>query len=310
MKYALVFPGQGSQYVGMGLELAKEYGEARAVFAEADDALGRSITDLIKEGPQEELTLTWNTQPAILTASIAAYRALSPRVDLDVVGMAGHSLGEYSALVAAGAMEFADAVRTVEKRGRFMQEAVPVGEGAMYAILGLEIGKISELCNEASTQSSLVQIANDNCAGQTVISGHADAAARAAEAAKAAGAKRAVKLEVSAPFHSSLMAPAAQKLSEVLAGINFKTPTVPVAANVDGLMNSDPGKISGLLTDQVSGGVKWQDCVRALAGLGAMTFVEIGPGKVLSGMLRRIERDLIAANFEKPEDLVKLTEGA
>ncbi|PLX41676.1 MAG: [acyl-carrier-protein] S-malonyltransferase [Deltaproteobacteria bacterium] len=307
MKYALVFPGQGSQYVGMGLELAKEYGEAKAVFEEADDALGRSITNIIKDGPQEELTLTWNTQPAILTASIAAYRALTPRVELDVVGMAGHSLGEYSALVAAGAMEFSDAVRTVEKRGRFMQEAVPVGQGAMYAILGLDIDKINALCQEASTQISLVQIANDNCAGQTVISGHSDAAERAAEAAKAAGAKRAVKLEVSAPFHSSLMAPAAKRLSEVLGELTFKAPRVPVAANVDGMMNSDPCRIAGLLTDQVSGGVKWQDCVRALAELGAETFVEVGPGKVLSGMLRRIEKGLTAANFEKPEDLLKIS---
>lgn len=303
MKYGFVFPGQGSQYVGMGLELAAAFPEAAAVFKRADEVLGRSLSGLIKDGPEEELRLTWNTQPAILTTSIACLAALRARTPVAPIAFAGHSLGEYSALVAAGAMTFEDAVATVEKRGRYMQEAVPVGMGAMYAILGLETEKVEALCAEYSTGAEVVALANDNSPGQLVISGHADAAAKVAEAAKAAGAKRAVPLAVSAPFHCALMDPAAKRLAGDLAKLVFSAPLAPVVANVDAKPNSDASRIAGLLAEQVSSRVRWTESVRALKCLGAETLVEIGPGKVLCGLIKRIESDLTAANVENAASL-------
>ncbi len=308
MTYALVFPGQGSQYVGMGLALAKQFREAEAVFKEADEALGRSLSGLIANGPKEELTLTWNTQPAILTASIACYKALCTRTSLRPMAMAGHSLGEYSALVASGAMEFSDAVRAVERRGKFMQEAVPVGEGAMYAVLGLDTARVAEILKEFNAGGRAAELANDNCPGQIVISGHSDTLEKAAVALKEAGAKRAVKLEVSAPFHSSLMAPAAEKLAEVLAGIKFKTPICPVVANVDARENCDSARIPDLLRRQVASPVLWQGCVKTLSSMGAGLFVEVGPGKVLSGLIKRIEESAAVMNVEDEESLAKTSE--
>ncbi|TAL17230.1 [acyl-carrier-protein] S-malonyltransferase [bacterium] len=303
MTYALVFPGQGSQYAGMGLELAKQYREAQAVFKEADAALGRPLSSLIENGPREELALTWNTQPAILTASVAVFRALSSRVSLRPIAMAGHSLGEYSALVASGAMEFSDAVRIVEKRGQFMQEAVPVGEGAMYAVLGLDTARVEAICAEHSTGGKLAAVANDNCPGQVVISGHADTLLKVAEALKSAGAKRAVKLEVSAPFHCSLMNPAAEKLAGELAKVKFSTPIFPVVANADAKRNTDSARIPELLRKQVFSPVLWQGCVKALSEMGADTFIEVGPGKVLSGLIKRIEEKAAVLNVENAETL-------
>lgn len=303
MRYGFVFPGQGSQYVGMGLELAAAYPEAASVIRRADEVLARPLSALLKDGPEEELRLTWNTQPAILTVSIACLAALKARVDLSPMAVAGHSLGEYSALVAAGAMTFEDAVATVEKRGRYMQEAVPVGMGAMYAILGLEADKVAEICDKFSTGGKVVALANDNSPGQLVISGHADAAALAAEAAKAAGAKRAVPLPVSAPFHCPLMAPAAEKLAADLASVKFSAPSVPVVANVDAAPNTDPSRIAGLLATQVASQVRWTESVRALKTMGVDTLVEIGPGKVLCGLIKRIEADLNTANVENVTSL-------
>jgi [acyl-carrier-protein] S-malonyltransferase len=287
----------------MGLELAKQYREAQAVFKEADAALGRPLSSLIENGPREELALTWNTQPAILTASVAVFRALSSRAQLRPIAMAGHSLGEYSALVASGAMEFSDAVRIVEKRGQFMQEAVPVGEGAMYAVLGLDTAKVEEVCAEYSKGGKLAAVANDNCPGQVVISGHADVLLKVAEALKAAGAKRAVKLEVSAPFHCSLMNPAAERLAGELAKIRFSTPIFPVIANADARRNTDSARIPELLRRQVFSPVLWQGCVKALAEMGAETFIEVGPGKVLGGLIKRIEEKAQVLNVENAETL-------
>jgi [acyl-carrier-protein] S-malonyltransferase len=287
----------------MGRALAAVSPEAEAVFRQADEALGRPLSKLIAEGPSEELTFTWNTQPAILTVSVACLAALRARVNLAPVAVAGHSLGEYTALVAAGAMDFADAVRIVEKRGRFMQEAVPLGVGTMYAVLGLDVGVLESICREVSKPGNLVAVANDNCPGQTVISGHVAAVAEAAEKAKSAGAKRAVELQVSAPFHCALMEPAAERLSKELEGVTFAAPSVPVVANVDGEPNMNPSRIALLLRRQVSSPVLWQACVRKLAGLDAKTVVEIGPGKVLSGLAKRIDSTLGVVNVEDPATL-------
>jgi [acyl-carrier-protein] S-malonyltransferase len=298
MGCAFVFPGQGSQYVGMGRALARVSPAAARVFEEADAALGRGLGKLIEEGPEEELRLTWNTQPAILTASVACFRALREKSGVRPVAVGGHSLGEYSALVAAGAMDFADAVRAVEKRGRYMQEAVPVGLGAMYAVLGLDAGPLGEICGRASTSDEIVRVANDNCPGQIVISGHTTAVERAAKLALEAGAKRAVPLAVSAPFHCELMAPAAERLAGDLAGIVFRAPSAPVAANAEGKLNGDPARIPDLLRRQVCLPVLWQDCVKAMRAAGADIFVEIGPGKVLSGLVKRIDKGVATINIE------------
>ncbi|GAB4267076.1 MAG: ACP S-malonyltransferase [Deferrisomatales bacterium] len=300
MKTAFIFPGQGSQYVGMGRALADAYPAARRALEEADDALGRALSRLIFDGPEEELRITWNTQPAILAVSVACLRALQEAGVPDPAAAAGHSLGEYSALVAAGALEFADALRVVERRGRFMQEAVPLGTGTMAAVLGLDADRVHRLCEEISREGHVVEVANDNCPGQLVISGHAAAVDEAVAAAKEAGAKRAVLLPVSAPFHCSLMRPAGERLAEVLAALPFRAPRFPVVANVDARPYGDPGGIAERLVRQVSRPVRWQDGVRALRGLGVERFVEVGPGKVLTGLIRRIDRSAAAANVEDP----------
>jgi [acyl-carrier-protein] S-malonyltransferase len=291
-KIACVFPGQGSQAVGMGRDL----GEASQRWDEANAALGFDLRHLCFEGPEAELILTANTQPAILTASIVALDALAAAgVSSDLV--AGHSLGEYSALVAAGAIGFADAVRTVRARGQFMQEAVPPGEGAMAAILGLDRGLVFQVCEEAR-EAGLVQVANLNAPGQTVIAGAAAAVQRAVELAKAKGAKRAIPLPVSAPFHSALMAPAAARLEAVLRTVAIRDLAVPLVTNVDADLLREGSRVADALVRQVTAPVRWEEVVTRLSKEGAETFIEVGPGKVLSGLIRRIVPEARVLNVE------------
>lgn len=304
MNVALIFPGQGSQYVGMGRALAEAYPVARQTLAEADDALARPLSRLIFEGPEDELRLTWNTQPALLAVSVACLRALGHAGGVHPVAAAGHSLGEYTALVAAGALDFADAVRVVEQRGRFMQRAVPVGTGTMAAVLGLDLDAVEAICAEVSAPGAVVEVANDNSPGQVVISGHTGAVEEAGRRCREAGAKRAVPLAVSAPFHCSLMVPAGEALAEVLAGVAFAAPTLPVVANVDGRPYGEAAGIAERLVRQVSRPVRWQDCARALAATpGVEGFVEVGPGKVLSGLIKRIVPGARLTNVEDPAGL-------
>jgi [acyl-carrier-protein] S-malonyltransferase len=298
---ALVFPGQGSQQVGMGQALAEAFAESRAAFAEADQALGFPLSRLCFEGPEAELQLTANTQPAILAASIAALRPLAARgVKPDFV--AGHSLGEWSALVAAGALSLADAVRTVRLRGQYMQEAVPVGAGAMAAILGLELGGVEQACRE-SAQGEVVEPANVNSPGQVVIAGHAAAVERASLACKAKGAKRAVPLPVSAPFHCALMRPAQERLAPVLEALAFADPRPPLVNNVDAELVRDAAAARAGLVRQVSGTVRWQQSVERLAREGVTTFVEVGPGSVLSGLVKKIAKGARVLNVDAPGSL-------
>ncbi len=288
-KIAFLFPGQGSQAAGMGRELAERYPIAAETFAEADEALGLSISRRCFEGPDEDLRLTENTQPAILTVSVAAWRVLE-REGVRPELAAGHSLGEWSAHVAAGTFGFADAVRSVRARGRAMQLAVPAGQGAMAAVLMLDPALVIEACAEAAEETGLVvQAANLNSPGQTVISGAAAAVEKAAEISKAKGARRAVMLPVSAPFHCALMRPAQEEVARVLDGIEMRDPAIPVAANVTGKLVRTAAEAKDALIRQVTGAVRWVDCVRALAGAGAGTFVEVGPGKVLTGLMKQIE---------------------
>lgn len=297
MKKAFVFPGQGSQKVGMLKDLYEAYAVVKQTFEEADDALGFSLTKLCFEGPDEDLMMTANTQPAILTASTACYRVLSQEgLEPDIV--AGHSLGEYSALVAAKALSFADAVRTVRSRGQFMQEAVPFGEGGMAAILGLDATKIMEICQQVSLKIGPVQAVNFNCPGQIVIAGAAKAVEQAADELKAAGAKRAILLHVSAPFHSSLMEPAAKRLAEVLEDITISDAQVPVVANVDGKIETVADDIKAALVKQAASPVLWIDCSQTMLDFGASTFVEVGPGKVLTGFNRKINKEIHSENVE------------
>jgi [acyl-carrier-protein] S-malonyltransferase len=301
MSVAFVFPGQGSQAVGMGRALVDAFRESRAVFEEADAAVGFALSRLCFEGPEAELQLTANTQPAILAASVAALRALLARgVRPDWV--AGHSLGEYSALVAAGAIGLADAVRTVRRRGEYMQEAVPVGTGAMAAILGLDLPAIEAACREAAG-AEVVAPANVNSPGQVVIAGHAAAVDRASELCKAKGAKRAVRLPVSAPFHCALMKPAQDRLAADLGALAFRDPGVPLVNNVDARVVRDAGACREGLVRQVSGAVRWQDSVELLAAEGVTTFVEVGPGTVLSGLVRKIAKGARVLNVDSPESL-------
>jgi [acyl-carrier-protein] S-malonyltransferase len=291
-RIAFVFPGQGSQAVGMGREL----GEGSPRWAEANDAVGFDLRRLVFEGPEAELTLTTNTQPAILATSIVALDALTAAgVRCDLV--AGHSLGEYSALVAAGALDFADAVRTVRARGRFMQEAVPAGEGAMAAILGLDRALVAQACDEAADVGP-VQVANLNGPGQTVIAGATGAVKKATDLAKAKGARRAVLLPVSAPFHSALLKPAATRLGEVLGGIRFRNLAVPLVTNVDADLLTDGARVMDALVRQVTAPVRWEEVVLRLARDGVTTCVEVGPGKVLSGLIRRIVPQVQVLNVE------------
>jgi [acyl-carrier-protein] S-malonyltransferase len=281
----------------MGKDMADNFPAARQVFEEANDALGFDLATLCYNGPEDELKLTTNTQPAILTVSTAALKVLEQESGLRPAYLAGHSLGEYSALVAAGALSFADAVRTVRQRGAFMQEAVPVGVGAMAAILGLDTVELEAVCREAA-QGQVVSPANFNSPGQVVIAGHATAVERAIELAKAKGAKRAMPLPVSAPFHCSLMLPAGERLREVLAGIAVGPLRAPVVSNVEAAPNSDAGRVKELLVAQVSAPVRWDESVQKMAELGVERFIEIGPGKVLAGLIKRIAKGAAAQSVE------------
>ncbi len=305
MKRAFVFPGQGAQTVGMGRDLAEAYPAARAVFEEVDAALGEALSALIWEGPAEDLTLTANAQPALMATSIAALRALEAEGFgiRNASYVAGHSLGEYSALCAAGALGLGDAARLLRLRGRAMQEAVPVGVGAMAAILGLDFEAVAEVAAEAA-QGAVCQAANDNDPGQVVVSGHAEAVARAVEIAKARGAKRAMLLPVSAPFHCALMQPAADAMAAALAEVELAAPAIPLVSNVAASAVSDPVEIRRLLVEQVTGRVRWRESVMWMAGQGVGELIEIGAGKALSGMARRIDRELGARAVGTPADVM------
>lgn len=301
---AFVFPGQGSQTVGMGKELYERFPEAKAVFDAADEALGFSISDLCFNGPDEELRKTYNTQPAILTVSMACYEVLKSHGILPTI-VGGHSLGEYSALVAAGALSFADAVRLVRKRGELMQAAVPLGEGSMAAVLGLPRQVVTDICQQAQEQFGDVQAVNFNCPGQIVIAGKAAAVEAAAEMLKAAGAKRAIMLPVSAPFHSTLMKPAAEKLGMELANITVNNASIPVVANINGQIITDGPGIKTSLVKQADSPVEWEDCVAQILKSGATTFVEVGPGKVLSSLTKKINKEVNNLNVEDLASLEK-----
>ncbi|WP_400247161.1 ACP S-malonyltransferase [Niallia sp. JL1B1071] len=288
-KIAFVFPGQGSQVVGMGKDLFEQFEPAANLFKEADQKLNVNLSQLIFEGPKEELTLTHNTQPALLTTSMAIYEHFKQfHIEADYV--AGHSLGEYSALVTAGVLSFEDAVYAVRKRGEYMQEAVPAGEGAMAAVLGLDRERLTAVTREVSNAGDSVQLANLNCPGQIVISGSTKGVELAGEKAKEAGAKRAIPLEVSGPFHSTLMKPAAEKFAAIMDELALTDAKIPVIANVTAESIRDQGEIKTKLVEQLYSSVLWEDSVRKMLDLGVDTFIEIGPGKVLSGLIKKIDR--------------------
>ncbi|MCH8685668.1 ACP S-malonyltransferase [Pedomonas mirosovicensis] len=303
---AFVFPGQGSQAVGMGKALREASQTARDVFGEVDEALNQNLSRLMLEGPADALTLTENAQPAIMAVSLAVVRVLEKDAGVSLADkaayVAGHSLGEYSALAAAGAFEIAETARLLKLRGQAMQAAVPVGEGAMAALLGLDLADAQAVAAEAAGEQ-VCTAANDNAPGQVVVSGHKAAVERAIEIAKARGAKRALLLPVSAPFHCPLMQPAADKMAEALAQAAIKAPFVPVVANVTAAPVSAPEDIRRLLVEQVTGAVRWRESVEEMVRLGVDTFVECGAGKVLSGLVKRINRDVTALSIETPEDV-------
>ncbi|MDG1077466.1 MAG: ACP S-malonyltransferase [Planktotalea sp.] len=307
MSKAFVFPGQGAQSIGMGKALADAYPAAKAVFGEVDEALGEKLSALIWEGEQDTLTLTQNAQPALMATSLAAMRALEAEgvAITDASFVAGHSLGEYSALAATGALSIADTARLLRTRGTAMQEAVPVGVGAMAALLGLDFETAQTVASEAA-QGDVCQAANDNDPSQVVVSGHLGAVERALVIAKEKGAKRAVLLPVSAPFHCALMEPAARVMADALGAVEINTPAVPVVANVRADAVSDPAAIRTLLVEQVTGSVRWRESVGFMAAQGVDTIWEVGAGKALSGMIRRIAREIACSPVGTPEDIAKL----
>ena len=303
---AFLFPGQGSQAVGMGKDLFEQFPVARQTFDEADEALGKKLSQLCFEGPEDQLRLTENTQPAILTVSVAAWRVLEEK-GIKPGFVAGHSLGEYSAHVAAGTISFAEAVRTVRNRGKYMQEAVPVGTGAMAAILGMSLDAVGAVCGDAS-QGEVCEPANINSPDQIVISGHAAAVERAVKLAQERGAKRAILLPVSAPFHCSLMKPAQERLAVDLQKLEFAAPKIPVVCNVYAKPVEDAESAREALVRQVTGSVKWSDSMQLLIARGVQTFIEVGPGKVLCGLMRQIDRSKKCLNVEDEASLQKTTE--
>lgn len=304
-QFAFIFPGQGSQYIGMGKELYDNFRVAREVFEEADDTLRLSISGLCFKGPDEELRLTENTQPAVLTTSIAALKVLQTEKGLSPQLTAGHSLGEYSALVSSGALSFTDAVKIVRLRGKFMQEAVPVGEGVMAAIFGMEREEIEKLCEEVSS-GEVLSPANFNCPGQIVISGHTKAVERAIEKVKQNG-KKAILLPVSAPFHSPLMKPAGLRLEGAMKEIDIRDPSIPVVTNVEAEANTSKDRVKPLLVAQVSSPVRWEESMRKMINEGIERVLEIGPGKVLSGLIKRIDPNVEIMNLEDLQTLKKIS---
>lgn len=307
-KVAFVFPGQGSQKAGMGLEIFQETDTAKQIFSDADKTLGYPLSRLCFEGPEEELRLTANTQPAILTTSIALWKVLEERLDQKPDFVAGHSLGEYTALVAAGSLSFVDAVLTVHKRGTYMEEAVPAGEGAMSAVMNLDRNKLVEICKEVSREEHVVEPANFNSPNQIVISGHHAAVKEAGEKALEAGARRVIPLSVSGPFHSSLMKPAADRLADHLETISIREAKVPVVANATAQGVTDSEAIQRLLIQQVASPVLWEDSVRYMLEEGVTTFVEIGAGNVLSGLIKKVDRKVKTISVYDPESLNQAAE--
>lgn len=309
MSRAFVFPGQGSQAVGMGKDLAEAFPVARQVFEEVDDALEQHLSRLMSEGPIDELTLTENAQPALMAVSLAVVRVLEAEAGVNLADkaafVAGHSLGEYSALAAAGTFELADAARLLKRRGLAMQRAVPVGEGAMAAILGLDLEVVQEVA-DAAAEGEVCTPANDNAPGQVVVSGHKAAVERAIELAKERGAKRSVLLPVSAPFHCALMAPAADEMAEALGNVRLQAPRMSLVANVTAGSVNDPEAIRRLLVEQVTGAVRWRESVLYLKSQGVSTLIELGTGKVLAGLTRRIDRDMTGQAVGAPQDIEEI----